>query len=104
MTVPVTLSKSDVMSTQFKGLDLENINVADKKKFRINYGVKVKDINNERLSAYSNDLKGGIILSIGNVKAIDVETVSKALSNLDENQTIQIEMLTVNGQVIRLIL
>jgi hypothetical protein len=49
-------------------------------------------------------LKGGIILSIGNVKAVDVETVSKALSNLDENQTVQIEMLTVNGQVIRLIL
>jgi hypothetical protein len=38
------------------------------------------------------------------VKAVDVETVSKALSNLDENQTVQIEMLTVNGQVIRLIL
>jgi Do/DeqQ family serine protease len=104
MTVPVTLSKSDVMSTQFKGLDLENINVADKKKYRINYGVKIKDIDNERLSAYANDLKGGIILSIGNMKAVDVETVSKAISNLDENQTIQIEMLTVNGQVIRLIL
>jgi len=104
MTVPVTLSKSDVMSTQFKGLDLENINVADKKKYRINYGVKIKDIDNERLSAYANDLKGGIILSIGNMKAVDVETVSKALSNLDENQTIQIEMLTVNRQVIRLIL
>jgi membrane-associated protease RseP (regulator of RpoE activity) len=104
MTVPVTLSKSDVISTQFKGLDLENINAADKKKYRIDYGVKIKDINNEKLSAYANDLKGGIILSIGNVKAVDVETVSKALSNLDENQTVQIEMLTVNGQVIRLIL
>jgi len=104
MTVPVTLSKSDVMSTQFKGLDLENINVADKKKYRINYGVKIKEIDNERLSAYANDLKGGIILSIGNMKAVDIETVSKALSNLDENQTIQIEMLTVNRQVIRLIL
>ena len=104
MTVPVTLSKSDVMGTQFKGLDLENINAADKKKYRIDYGVKIKDINNEKLSAYTNDLKGGIILSIGNVKAVDVETVSKAISNLDENQTVQIEMLTVNGQVIRLIL
>jgi membrane-associated protease RseP (regulator of RpoE activity) len=47
MTVPVTLSKSDVMSTQFKGLDLENINVADKKKYRINYGVKIKDDDDE---------------------------------------------------------
>jgi S1-C subfamily serine protease len=104
MTFPVNLSKSDVFNTQFKGLDLENISASDKKKFRINYGVKIKDINNERLNVYANDLKGGIILSIGNIKAIDVETVSKALSNLDENQSIQIEMLTVNGQVIRLIL
>ncbi|MSP85254.1 MAG: PDZ domain-containing protein [Flavobacteriaceae bacterium] len=104
MTVAVTLSKSDVFSTQFKGIDLENINASDKKKFRIDYGVKIKEVNNERLNAYANDLKGGIILSIGNVKAIDVETVSKALSNLDENQTVQIEMLTVNGQVVRLIL
>jgi S1-C subfamily serine protease len=104
ITVTVILSKSDVFSTQFKGLDLENINATDKKKFRIDYGVKIKDVNNERLNAYANDLKGGIILSIGNIKAIDVESVSKALSNLDENQSIQIEMLTVNGQVIRLIL
>jgi S1-C subfamily serine protease len=104
ITVTVILSKSDVFSTQFKGLDLENINATDKKKFRIDYGVKIKDVNNERLNAYANDLKGGIILSIGNIKAIDVESVSKALSNLNENQSIQIEMLTVNGQVIRLIL
>jgi serine protease Do len=55
------------------------------------------------LSAYANDLKGGIILSIGTIKAVDIETVSKALSNLDDNQAVQIEMLTVNGQVIRLI-
>ena len=104
MIVSVILSKSDVFSTQFKGLDLENLNATDKKKFRIDYGVKIKDVNNEKLNAYANDLKGGIILSIGNVKAVDVETVSKALSNLDENQSVQIEMLTVNGQVIRLIL
>ena len=69
---------------QFKGLDLENISASDKKKFRINYGVKIKDINNERLNVYANDLKGGIILSIGNIKAIDVESVSKALSNLEK--------------------
>ena len=93
-----------MINTQFKGLDLENISSSDKKKFRISYGVKIKEIDNEKLSAYANELKGGIILSIGTIKAIDVETVSKALSNLDDNQAVQIEMLTANGQVIRLIL
>jgi Do/DeqQ family serine protease len=104
MTVPVTLSKIDIASTEFKGLELENITAADKKKFRIDYGVKIKDLNNERLNAYAADLKGGIILSIGNAKVTDIESASKILSNIDEQQSVQIEMITANGQVIRLIL
>jgi Do/DeqQ family serine protease len=104
MTVPVTLSKMDIASTEFKGLELENITAADKKKFRIDYGVKIKDLNNERLNAYADDLKGGIILSIGNAKVTDIESASKILSNIDEQQSVQIEMITANGQVIRLIL
>jgi serine protease Do len=104
MTVPVVLSKNDVVSTQFKGLELENINASDKKKFRIDYGVKIKDLNNEKLNDYANDLKGGVILRIGNVKAVDIESVSKILSNIDDSQSVQIEMITANGQVIRLIL
>jgi Do/DeqQ family serine protease len=104
MTVPVTLSKIDIASTEFKGLELENITPADKKKFRIDYGVKIKDLNNDRLNAYANDLKGGIILSIGNSKVTDIESASKILSNIDEQQTLQIEMITAGGQVIRLIL
>ena len=47
LTIPVTLTKSDVINTQFKGLELENIGAADKKKFRISYGVKIKEIDNE---------------------------------------------------------
>jgi membrane-associated protease RseP (regulator of RpoE activity) len=104
MTVPVTLSKIDIANTEFKGIELENINAADKKKFKIDYGVKIKSLNNERLNDYVNDLKGGIILSIGNTKVVDVESASKILSNIDQNQTIQIEMITTNGQIIRLIL
>ncbi|PWA04173.1 trypsin-like peptidase domain-containing protein [Flavobacterium psychrotolerans] len=104
MTVPVTLSKIDIAIAEYKGLDLEDINATDKKKFKIDYGVKIKDINNEKLNGYANDLKGAIILSIGNTKAVDVESVSKILSNIDENQSVQIELITTNGQVIRLIL
>ena len=104
MTVPVTLSKIDIASTEFKGIELENITSADKKKYRIDYGVKIKDLNNDRLNAYANDLKGGIILSIGNAKVTDIESASKILSNIDEQQTVQIEMITAAGQVIRLIL
>ncbi len=102
--VAVKLTKNDVAVTEFKGIQLENIDSNDKKRFRIAYGVKIKEINNEKLMQYANDLKEGIILSIDNAKATDIETVSRIMSNKNDNQSIQIEMVTSSGQVIRLII
>lgn len=104
LVVPVILTKNDVVSTEFKGIQLENIDVADKKKFRIDYGVKIKDIDNDKLNDYAKDLKEGIILSIDNAKATDIETVSRIISNKNDNQSVQIEMITNTGQVIRIII
>jgi serine protease Do len=103
-TVPVTLSKNEFFSTEFKGIELENIDAADKKKFRIDYGVKIKNISNENLMQYQNELQGNIILSIDNVKATNVETVSKLLSKKDEGQSVRIEMINRNGEIFRIII
>lgn len=103
-TVPVTLSKNEFFSTEFKGIELENIDAADKKKFRIDYGVKIKSISNENLLQYQNELQGNIILSIDNVKATNVETVSKLLSKKDEGQSVRIEMINRNGEIFRIII
>jgi hypothetical protein len=43
-------------------------------------------------------------LKIGNVKINDIETLSKIISEVNENQSVQMELLTANGQIIRLIL
>ncbi|MCV9926507.1 trypsin-like peptidase domain-containing protein [Flavobacterium sp. LS1R49] len=102
--VPVTLSKNELFSTEFKGIELENIDATDKKKFGLNYGVKIKALTNENLKQYNNELQGNIILSIDNIKATDIETVSKLLSQKDENQSIRIEMINKNGEVIRVII
>lgn len=102
--IPVTLTKNEFVSTEFKGLELENIDASDKKKFNIDYGVRIKDLSNERLEQYADELKGGVILKIGNVKINDIETLSKIISDVDENQSVQMELLTANGQIIRLIL
>ena len=101
---PVTLSKNEFFSTEFKGIELENIDAADKKKFRIDYGVKIKNITNENLMQYQNELQGNIILSIDNIKATNVETVSKLLSKKDEGQSIRIEMINKNGEIFRIII
>lgn len=104
LILPVKLTKNDVVVTEFKGIQLQNIEDADKKKFRIAYGVKIKDINNDKLMQYADELKDGIILSIDNAKATDVETVSRIMANKNDNQSIQVEMITSTGQIIRLII
>jgi Do/DeqQ family serine protease len=103
-TATVALIKNDVFTTEFKGLELENITAADKKKFRIDYGVRIKDINNENLKPYYDQLKGGIILSVDNVKATDVESISRFLNKKSENQNISIQMINGIGQIIQVII
>lgn len=102
--VPVILSKNEFFGTEFKGLELENINADDKKKFHLDYGVKIKSITNENLKQYAEELEGNIVLSIDNVKAKDIETVSKLLDKKDENQSIRIEMINKKGEIIRIII
>ncbi len=104
MVVPVTLTKSEFISTEFKGLELENIDAADKRKFGVSNGVRIKNVSNERLAQYADELEGAIILKIGNVPAVDVETVSQALSKVDDSQSVQLELLTASGQRVRLII
>ena len=62
------------------------------------------NINNENLAQYSDELTGNIILSIDNVKATNVETVSKLLNNKDEKQSTRIEMIKKNRKVIQIII
>lgn len=103
-TIPVSLSKNEFFSTEFKGIELENIDAADKKKFKITYGVKIRAITNENLMQYDQELRGNIILSIDNVKARDIETVSKLLNDKEESKSMRLEMINKNGELIRIII
>ena len=103
-TVPVILSKNELFGTEFKGIELENIEAADKKKFNLDYGVKIKSLTNPNLKQYEAELIGNIILKIDNVKATDIETVSKLLNDKGENQSVRIEMLSKSGQLLQIIL
>jgi Do/DeqQ family serine protease len=102
--LPVILSKNELFGTEFKGIELENIEAVDKKKFNLDYGVKIKSITNENLKQYEAELLGNIILKIDNVKATDIEIVSKILNDKTENQSVRIEMLSKNGQMIQIII
>jgi serine protease Do len=100
----VTLSKNETFSTEFKGIELENIDALDKKKFKTEYGVKIKEITNENLMQYGDELRGNIILSIDNVKTPNIDSVNKIINSKDENQSVRIEMINKSGEIIRIII
>lgn len=102
--IPVKLTKKEVLNYEFYGLELEDIDTADKKYFKINQGVKIKEITNEKLAPYAEELKGSIILSIDGVKASDVETVSRALGSKTEKEGVRVEILLPNRQLMRIII
>ncbi|MCO6148394.1 S1C family serine protease [Flavobacterium sp. NRK1] len=104
LTLPVKLSKNEINSYTYSGLELEDLSSADKKQFKINYGVRIKEITDEDFMPYYDELKDGIILTIGNVKATDIKTVSKVLSQKGPNEKVRVQMLTKNGELLRFLM
>jgi len=102
-TIPVKLSKKEMLNYEFNGIEFEDIDSADKKKFRIKEGVKIKTLSNPEYAEYSNLLNGAIILSIDGQKAKDMETVSSYLAK-KENQKAQYQIITKNGQLYSIIM
>ena len=102
--VPVTLVKKELFNTEFKGLELEDINSSDKKKYGIDYGVKIKDVTSDALKPYQNQLKGNIILKVDDQKATDVETISTFLNRKGEDKSISIQMINRMGQLSQVII
>lgn len=104
MSTPVKLVKKELINYDLKGLELEDLDASDKKRFRLSYGVKIKEVTNEDLSEYAEQLKGGIILKVDSIKATDIETVTRVLSRKSDSQKTQIEMLTNSGEILRFLL
>jgi len=104
VVVPVKLSKNEINSFTYSGLELQDLTAAEKKQLKLDYGVRIKEITDEDYMPYYEELKGGIILSINNTKATDIETVSGILGNKQQNQRVRVEMLTKSGQVVRFIM
>ena len=102
-TIQVKLCKKELLNYEFNGIEFEDIDAADKKKFRIKEGVKIKTLSNPDYTEYANLLNGAIILSIDGQKAKDMETVSSYLAK-KENQKAQYQIITKNGQMYSIIM
>ncbi len=93
--VPVKLVKNDLITFEYSGLELQNLDSTDKKKFNIDYGVKVKEVTE---SSY-NELKGNVILSIDGIRIKDLDTATALLSKKQPNASTKIEVLTQKGNI-----
>ena len=100
----VVLEKNDVFTAELKGLELENISSSDKKNYNIGYGVKIKNVNNDRLKPYEDELVGSIITTINNEKATDIESVSKLINSTSDDEGVSVQLVTKNGQIMRIII
>lgn len=104
MTTTVTLSKNELINSKFKGMQLENLTQTEKKKFRINSGVKITSIENPRLEQFKNELTGAVILKINNIPVNNVQDVNKLIGDKSESEGIQMEIITNSGQIVRIII
>lgn len=104
MTVPVKLTKKELVNYEYNGFELEDIDATDKKRFRLQNGVKIKDVTNEKFMDYKNELMGSIILSIDGAKITSMEQASKILNAKSATDKFRIEIITQNGEQVRMLL
>ena len=102
-TIPVKLSRKEVLNYEFNGIEFEDLDATDKKQLRIKEGVKIKAISNPEYAEYADLLNGAVILSVDGQKAKDMETVSSYLAK-KENQKARYQIITKNGQLYSIIM
>lgn len=103
-TIPVKLTKNELIYVDYKGFEFEELSAQDKKRFQLNEGIKIKDVTNEEYLEYAEILKGSIILSIDGKKITSMEQASKILNSKSNNQRFRVVLITQNGKQLEMIL
>lgn len=97
-TVPVKLTKTENITYEFNEIEFENISDNDRENYNLDYGIKIKTVNNEKYLEYKNILEGSIVLSIDRMKATDIETISEYLKNKKTSKALY-KLITKDGEV-----
>lgn len=103
-TIPVKLTKKELINVDYEGFEFEEINAADKKRFQLKEGVKIKEVTNDRFLEYADILKGSIILSIDGNKINSIDQASRILNSKTNNQKFRIEVITQRGERLQMLL
>lgn len=101
-TIPVTLTKKELITLEANGFEFEDLTSAEKKEYNLNYGVKIKSVTSEDYAPYADELKGSIILSVDGRKMPDANNLVNYLKTKNNSKS-QYELLMTNGKVMRVI-
>lgn len=101
-TIPVKLTKRELLILEANGVEFEDISSADKKQNKIDYGVRIKTIKNPEIMEYAEALQGSIVLTVDGRKAEDAEKVTSYIKS-KRNPRSQYKLITSDGQLIQVI-
>lgn len=92
-TIPVTLTKTDILLVKFMKMELSDLPSTLKKEFDIKHGVIVKKTNNKWLYSKLGISEGYIITGINDTKIKSIQDISKLKEKYGDNVLENIEKL-----------
>ncbi|WP_353149904.1 trypsin-like peptidase domain-containing protein [Flavobacterium sp.] len=104
LALNVPLTKKELIAYEFNGIEFEELDANDKKRFNLKSGIKIKQVTNEDYMEYAEDLKGSIVTQVDNMRAVDMESVSAYLAKKETTEKTRYQIIAKNGQMYRIFL
>lgn len=99
----VILTKKEILSFEFNGLEFEDLSDEVKESLGLDYGVKIEDVNNSNFEEYKDQLKGAVLLSVDRIKIKDVDALKEYLKNKN-GQNSYYQIILKNKQLVNIIM
>jgi serine protease Do len=104
LALNVPLTKKELIAYEFNGIEFEELDANDKKRFNLKSGIKIKQVTNEDYREYAEDLKGSIVTQVDNMRVVDMESVSAYLAKKETTEKTRYQIIAKNGQMYRIFL
>ncbi len=93
LTIPVTISKTDIFSVKFMNMEFRDLSTSIKEKYEIPNGVQVSKTSNKYLYSNLGITEGYIITEINNKKIESIQDISKLKEKYGDDFVENLEQL-----------
>ena len=104
LALNVPLTKKELIAYEFNGIEFEDLDANDKKRFNLKSGIKIKEVTNAEYAEYAEDLKGSIVTRVDNMRVSEMESLSAYLAKKETTEKTHYEIIAKNGQKYRFFL